>query len=215
MQNKKIIIIGDGGHAKIVIDIIHQMNCFNIVGVTSITLEKGSNFLGYPVLGNDDILKSFSTNENLIAMGIGGYRDNTLRMNVYEKIKVLGFKFANIIHPSSIISETAILGEALVIFPGVVINTEVEIGNNSIIATASTIDHESKIGKNVLISAGVTIGANSIIMDNVLIALGAKVISNVRVGPNALIAAGAVVVSDILEKEKVFGIPARSKEHKL
>ncbi len=205
-----LILIGSGGHAKLVIDILEETNTCNIIGVTSNDLKKGESFQGYAVLGNDEVLPEYRKNGiRYAAMGLGGYRDNTLRQRVYEKIKSLGYAFLNVIHPSAIISKTAKLGEGVVVFPGVILNTEVIIGNNSIIATGSTIDHETVIGNHVLVSAGVTIGANTVIGDNVLLALGSKVISGLTIKSNVLIAAGAVVVKDIEENTKVFGIPAK------
>jgi UDP-perosamine 4-acetyltransferase len=212
---KKIIVIGSGGHAKVVIDILHEMGNYEIIGVTSNSLLKGTIFSGYKVLGDDNSLIEFSSKEISIAMGIGGFRDNVLREKIFRLIKSLGFSFVNVIHPSAKISKTVKLGESVVIFPGVVVNTDVEIGDNTIIATSSSIDHETFVGENVLISAGVTIGAYSRINDNALIALGAKIISGVDIGKNVLVAAGAVVIKDVLPDEIVFGIPAAPKKRKL
>lgn len=206
---KKIIVIGSGGHAKVIIDIINCMGNYEIIGITSNSLEKGVTFCGFPVIGDDNVLANFNPNEHQIAMGLGGYTDNYLREKVYKYVKNLGLTFINIVHPSASISKTANLGEAVVIFPGVVLNTEVKVGNNSIVATCSSIDHETIIGDNVLVSAGVTIGAYSIIHDNALIALGAKIISGVEIGKNALVAAGAVVIKNVEADQRVFGIPAK------
>ena len=212
---KKVIVIGSGGHAKVVIDILNEMANVKICGITSKSLNPGSSFAGYQVIGDDTILSQHLYQDYHIAMGIGGYRDNDLREKVYIYIKGQGFNFINVVHPSAVISKTVTLGESVVIFPGVVLNTDVQIGYNTIVATGSTIDHETIIGNNVLVSAGVTIGAYSKIHDNSLIALGAKIISGITIGRNAVIAAGAVVVNDISDNEIVFGIPASSKKNKI
>lgn len=208
---KKIIVIGSGGHAKVVIDILHEMNSAEIHGIISPSLPSGTNFFGYKILGDDEILKKLSCSEYLIAMGIGGFRDNNLRTNLYLKIKNEGFSFINPIHPKAIISRSSIIGESVTIFPGAIINTEVNIGNNSIIATGASIDHETTIGDNVLISAGVTIGAYVNIKDNALLALGSKVVSGIIVGEKSLVAAGAVVVNNVDDNEIVLGIPAKKQ----
>lgn len=208
---KKVIVIGSGGHAKVVIDILQEMEDVEIVGITSTSLDAGSLFFNYPVIGDDCKLVEYSNADYIIAIGLGGYRDNNLRAHVYNYVKGLGFNFINAIHPSAVISKSVIIGEAVVIFPGVIINTDVKIGNNSIIATGSTVDHETVIGNNVLVSAGVTIGAYATICDNSLIALGSSVISGVRIGENALVAAGAVVTKNVLDNEIVYGVPASPK----
>lgn len=212
MKKKEVIVLGSGGHAKVVIDILHQMINYKIIGVTSTNLKHGSLFQGYKVLGDDNVLPLYKQNGiKHVVMGIGGYRDNNLRKTLFKQIKSLGFEFVNVIHPQSILSETSKLGEGVIIFPGAIINTEVKIGDNVIIATGASVDHGTIIENHVLVSAGVIIGANSIIKESALLALGSKVISGITIGSNSLIAAGAVVVNDIRDNQKVFGLPAKEK----
>ena len=209
---KKIIIIGSGGHAQVVIDIIQEMGGFEIYGITSNSLTKGDFFCGYPVLGNDSVLNDLNSKDYLVAIGIGGFTNNLLRKKIYLNIKELGYDFINVIHPSAIISKTAKLGEAVVIFAGVIVNPGSYIGNNSILATGCSVDHNTIINDHVLISAGAVIGASIEIEEGSLIALGGKIVSGIKIGKECLIAAGAVVVNDLPEKSKVFGIPAKTKE---
>jgi len=212
VKKKDVIVLGSGGHAKVVIDILHQMTDYEIIGVTSTNLKHGDLFQGHEVLGDDNVLPLYKKNGiNYVVMGIGGYRDNNLRKTLFQQIRNLGFDFVNVIHPLAILSETSKLGKGVTIFPGAIINTEVKIGDNVIIATGASVDHETIIENHVLVSAGVTIGANSIIKEGALLALGSKVISGITIGSNSLIAAGAVVVNDIRDNQKVFGLPAKRK----
>lgn len=208
---KKIIVIGTGGHAKVVIDILESMKNIQIIGVTSKDLQADDHFFGYKVLGDDSVLINLYKAEifDELAMGIGGFRDNLLRKTIFDKLKMMGFNFLNVIHPTAYISKKTSLGEGCVIFPGVLLNTDVKIGNNSIIATGASIDHETIIGNNVLVSAGATIGANVIIKDNALIALGANVISGLLIGNNSLVGAGAVVIKDVENFATYVGNPAK------
>lgn len=209
MKNR-VIIVGDGGHAKVVCDILEMQDCYEIIGVTSNnSTEKG--FQSYPIIGDDIVLDDSLYKGVNIALGIGGFRNNTLRKNLYIKLKKKGFKIVSAIHPSAVIAKTAQIGEGSVIFAGVVLNPDVKVGDNTIIATGSTIDHESIIGNHVLVSAGVTIGGYTNIGDETLCALGCKIVSGIHVGKKALIAAGAVVVKDVYEDQVVYGIPARPK----
>ncbi|OFX85984.1 MAG: hypothetical protein A2W99_16755 [Bacteroidetes bacterium GWF2_33_16] len=210
-MKEKVIIVGDGGHAKIVIDILEQYGNIEIVGITTKQPEK-KEFFGYPIIGTDEIL-AFYFNKGIrnVAIGIGGFTNNNLRKEIFIKIKKLGFNVISAIHPNATIASTAKLGEGVTIFGGVVINPDVVIGNNCIIATCSSIDHETIIEDHSLISAGVTVGANTIIKKGTLCALGSKIISGVTIGENSLIAAGAVVVNNIEKNTRVYGIPAKIK----
>jgi len=213
MNKEKIIIIGAGGHAKIVIEIIKSIGEFDIVGLIANEDEKENEVMGCQVYKGDDYLDSFYIDGiKCAAIGIGGYRDNRLRKKIYKKVQKIGYIIPPQIHPSAIISSTANISNGSVVFAGVIINPEVKIGENTIIATGSTIDHETVVKDHVLISAGVTVGASVKIEKGVLLALGSKVISGITIGEYALIAAGAVVVDDISANEVVFGIPAKIKQ---
>lgn len=208
MEKQKVVIIGSGGHAKVVIDIIELENKYEIYGL--LTNDNLNSFCGYPVLGNDEKLQEIKAmGINNVAIGIGGFRNNQLRKKIYTKISNLDFNIINAIHPSAIIAKTVVLGNGVVVFAGVIINTEAKIFNNCIIATGSTIDHETVIENHCLISAGVTIGANVLIKEGTLCALGSKVISQVQIEKNTLIGAGAVVCKNITESGTYLGVPAK------
>jgi sugar O-acyltransferase (sialic acid O-acetyltransferase NeuD family) len=213
MMKEKVVLIGSGGHAKVVADILREMGTYEIIGVTVKDTGSHDTFCGYPILGGDEVLpKLINDGVRSVAIGIGGFTDNNLRKRVYTKVKALGFRVVSAIHPRTAISGSASLGEGVVIFPGVIINTEVRVGNNVVIATGSTVDHETTVEDHVLISAGVTIGAYASIREGALIALGAKIVSGIQVGKNALVAAGGVVIENVGENARVFGVPARPRQ---
>ena len=206
----KIVVIGSGGHAGVVIDILEEMNKYQIVGIITNDIFPNSKFNNYDILGDDSALQSLIMNGiNKVAIGIGGFNNNVLRKEIFCKLKEIGFEIVSIIHPKTVIAKSTQIDEGSVIFAGVVINPNVSIGKNVIIATGATIDHETVIKDHVLVSAGVTVGANDIIQEGALLALGSNIISDITVGRNVLIGAGAVVVKDCLEPGTYLGIPAR------
>ena len=90
-MKEKVIIVGAGGHAKIVIDILREMDQYDLLGVTSKKKDK-NEFYGLPVLGNDEILDLYyEKGIKNIAIGIGGFKDNVLRTLIYEKFLKKGF----------------------------------------------------------------------------------------------------------------------------
>ena len=216
MAKERIILLGSGGHAMIVLDILEEMRKFDIIGVVTKDALNNKTFMGYKILGNDDVLSElYQQGIKKIAIGIGGFKNNSLRKKVFLKIKKMGFHAITAIHPRAIISKTVNIGEGSVIFPGVVINSSTKIGDNVIIATGSTVDHNTIIGNHVLISAGVTVGADNIINEEALLALGSKVVSGITIGSDVLIGAGAVVVKDCLTPGIYLGIPARKVTRKV
>jgi sugar O-acyltransferase (sialic acid O-acetyltransferase NeuD family) len=208
-MKEEIIVIGTGGHSRMIQDFIEEGDLYRIIGFITNDI-KISNFHGYPILGNDDVLrKYFKMGVKKIAIGIGGFTDNRTRKKIFELVKSIGFDVITIVHHSAVISRYAKIGEGSVIMPNVVINNDVIIGSNCVIANSAVISHETIVEDHVLISAGVTIGGYSIVKSETLIALGASVVSGVTIGNNVLIGAGAVVVKDAIEQGTYIGIPAR------
>jgi len=211
-QGKTIAVVGAGGHALIVLDILEKMGGVQIAGLVDPSLPPGSLCHGYSVLGNDDMLPALKAQGlNNLALGVGGFKNNGTRRAIFGRLKTAGFELISPIHPDSVVSPRASLGEGCCVFAGVTVNPACVLGDNVIIATNSSIDHETTLESHVLISAGCTIGGNVTIGEGSLVAIGATVVSGVKIGRNALVAAGAVVVKDVEDGLTVMGVPARVK----
>ena len=208
VKKEKVVVLGSGGHAKVVIDILEAEGRFEIVGLT--TKDALQNLGNYPVLGDDEILPDLlAQGVAWAAIGVGGYTSNALRKQIYQHVKSLGFHVATAVHPSAVITGGVSIGQGSVIFAGVVLNPQVMIGDNVVVATGSTVDHETRVENHVLISAGVTVGAKVTIQEGALLAIGSTIVSGVTVGKNALVCAGAVVIRDVPDDARVLGVPAR------
>ena len=207
---RDLVIVGNGGHAKVVIDILEEVGDYNILGI--ITKNKGDKIGigGYKILGDDNLLNElFNQGVKFAVIGVGGYSDNIRRRRIYENLKNIGFHLISAIHPTASISSTVLMGEGNVVFSGVVINPYVRLGNNIVVATGSTIDHDTEIKDHSFISAGVTVGAETKIEEEVLLALGSKVISGVNICKGAMIGAGCVITGNICESGTYVGVPGK------
>lgn len=156
-MKEKIVVIGGGGHAKVLISILKKIDKYNIVGYSDI-IDKGL-ILNVPYVGTDDILKNLYKLKKvrLAAVGIGQIKNIELRKAVIEKISTIGFQFPSIISPNSIINEDVKIGRGTVIMDGVILQLGVEIGEYSIINTRTSIDHDCIIGDFVHVAPGCTI----------------------------------------------------------
>lgn len=205
-MNKPIIIIGNGGHASVLTEILlHQQR--DILGYTAPSEE--TNSYGVKYLGTDNIIGDYSPGEVELVLGLGTVNVSSIRYSIFEKMKMQGYTFSNCIHPKAIISFTAILAEGIQVMAGAIIQPHAKIGENTIINTGAIIEHDCLIGAHVHIAPGTTISGNVHIGECTHIGTGAKVIQGISIGASSLIGAGAVVVNNVISNQKVIGIPAK------
>lgn len=192
-----VIIIGAGGHAKVLLDALQLMSC-KVIGFVDPAFAKGTQGPGgVPVLGGDEALKDFAVSHVQLVNGIGSVGPTAARSAVYQRGKQAGFSFARVVHPSAVVSPSAIVGEGVQIMAGCVVQSGAEIGANSILNTRASVDHDCRIGETVHIAPGVTLSGNVRVGDRTHIGTGAVVIQGISIGADSLVAAGAVVYRDI------------------
>lgn len=202
---KEIIIIGSGGHAKVIIDILEKSNK-KIYGILDDDLNKKElKVLGYSILGTTKDIEKYKQDYSFI-IGIG---NNAIRKKIAIENKGLNYEQA--IDPSAIISKNIKIGIGTVIMPGVIINIDSKIGNHCIINTGAIIEHDNIIEDYVHISPGVSLGGTVKIGETTHVGIGSKVINNIEIKGNVKVGAGAVVINNIQENVLVIGVPAIKK----
>ncbi|MCK6604153.1 MAG: acetyltransferase [Ignavibacteriaceae bacterium] len=209
MKNKRLVIIGAGGHAKVLISVIQEDKLFDIVGFTE--LNESEEVFGVPYLGSDDQLGSMMEESDchMAALGLGYIKINNHRNNLYNYAKKIGYTFPPIISKKSNISDYAIIGNATAIFPGVVVNPDAVIGTGCILNTNSTVEHDVNIGDFVHISPSATVCGGVKIGENTIIGAGAVIIQSVSISANTFIGAGSVVLRSLTEPGIYVGVPAK------
>lgn len=206
---ERIILIGAGGHFKVVADIIKDQ--YDIIGVTDADpIKQDKDFYGIKVLGTDEILPDLLENGTVNAfITIGSVGDNTLRAELYLKAQILGFNMVNVISPQSIISDSVVIGRGNFVADGVIIHADSIIDNNVILNTGCIIEHDCKIKDHVHVSIGARIAGSVVIGESTYVGMGASIIQGIRIGKNCIIGAGAVVINDIQDNSVCVGVPAK------
>ena len=207
---KNIVIIGGGGHAKVLIDLIKTLKNYKLQGIIDPKIKKGEKIFGVKVLGNDKILLSLKRQglKNL-ALGIGSDGNNQKRLKVWRDLKKKGFNFPALIHKNSYTSKNSVIGQGSQVFNHSVVNAGARIGEISVINTSTIIEHDCRIGNNVFTGTRATICGGVIVEDNTFIGAESCILPKVKVKNNVLIAAGALVNKNLRSKIKVKGIPAK------
>lgn len=193
-----IILIGGGGHSRVVIDAIKNAKIFNIYGILDPNLRKNTTVSGVKVIGTDDMLTMLfkkGIKNAFISLGsIGSYE---LRKKIYSNLRRIGFRLPVIIHPKTTIAGDVQLEEGAFIAAGAIINPGTKIGKNVIINTRASVDHDCEIGDFVHIAPGVTLSGSVKVKEGAHIGTGASVIQNIRIGKNAMIGAGQAVRKNV------------------
>lgn len=206
----KIVLLGGGGHAKVIIDLINACGSYEIAGIVDGQLAAGVFVSGVSVLGDDRILPElYGKGLKNACIAIGSVKDNSKRKALYEKIKYAGFSIPVLVHPSAIISGKSHICEGAQIMAGVIVQTDSSIGENTIVNTGAIVEHDCTIGNHVHICPGATLSGGCLIGEGAFIGAGATVIHGIRIGSNAVVAAGAVVIADVPDNTTVMGIPAK------
>jgi UDP-perosamine 4-acetyltransferase len=203
-----VILIGGGGHGRVVLDILRTGGEFNPIGFLDADPELAGQIIGgVPVLGQINLLPKLKSKTNKAIITIG---DNRARMSYAGKLRDHGYSLINAIHPSAVISETAKLGVNIVVAAGAVISADAIIGDGAIINTAAIIDHECEIGDGCHVCPAAAVAGRVRIGEEAFIGLGCRIIQCLNIGSRAIVGAGAVVLNDVDDDTTVVGVPART-----
>lgn len=207
MEN--ILIIGSGGHAKVIIDIVEKEGSYNIVGLLNKQANGNEKILGYDLLGKEEDLPKFAKIHAIqgIIIAVG---DNYTRAKVVSRTKETcpELSFFSAIHPKATIAPDVSIGQGTVIMAGVSVNVTSSIGEFCILNTNSSLDHDSQMGNFSSLAPGVTVGGECQINEFSAINIGATLIPRITIGKHSVVGAGALVNKPVGSFEVVYGSPA-------
>lgn len=206
---KNIVIIGGGGHAKVLASVIKKNNDFSILGYTD---KKDCGSLpGINYLGDDSLLEKLIIDKicNNAALGVGQINLNNKRRAIIKRLLNIGLEFPHVISKDSIIGNDVEIGNGTVVFDGVIINSGTKVGSFSIINTGVIIDHDCEIGDYTHIATGAVLSGGVKVKNNSMIGAGATIIQYKEIGERCMIGAGAVVTNNCFEQGIYVGIPAK------
>lgn len=204
-NNKTFILIGAGGHAKVLFSLIKAVG-LNVRGVCAPELvSQGiTTWRGIEVIGSGDDITAFSPSNVYLINGVGKRVGDTSRQRLFDEFKTKGYHFPSLIHPQAYVDETVELEEGAQVMAGAIIQADARIGRNVIINTHASIDHDCIVEEHVHVSPGAVLCGNVYVARCAFIASGACIIPGVKVGEEAVIGAGASIVRDVLPHEVVL-----------
>lgn len=198
-MNKKLIIYGIGKLAEYAYYVFMNDSPYEVVGfcVESRFIKKTEQTLfNIKVYDSEKISQYFSVANHDIFIAVG---NNSIRNDIYEKVKTIGYSFANYISSKAQYWHDCKYGNNVLIGEGCIIQPFVSIGNNTLIF-ASIVGHHCQIAENSTLS-GCCIGGSVKIGKNTFIGMNTSVNQNVNIGSNNIIGVGCNITKDTKDND--------------
>lgn len=204
MKQKKLIIVGAGGHGKVILDVAMR-NGYVIMGFLDDNPDL-KELGGHPVIGRcADAVKYAPEAEFVIGIG-----SNVIREHLVEMLdgKVT---WATLVHPTAYIGLSVEIGEGTLVMPQASVNAFAKVGRHCIINTSSVVEHDNVIDDFAHVSSGAALAGTVHVGRRTLIGVGSSVKNNISICEHVTVGAGAAVVKDITEPGVYVGVPARKR----
>ena len=208
-MHNKLVIIGAGGHGKVVADIALKIQKYEEI-VFLDDNQNATECLGFPIVGTSVEAEQYIDRADFfVAIGKANHRKA-----IMDRLEKAGAVFATLIHPNASIGKQVSIGCGTVVMAGAVINSDTLIGKGCIINTCASVDHDCRVGDYVHVSVDTHLCGTVNIGDLTLIGAGATVQNNVTICAGCIISTGAVVIRNIEEKGIYMGVPAKKRKRK-
>lgn len=196
---EKILVLGMGGHAKSMVDAIERENKYEIAGY--VVNDPNVELLDkrYPILGNDDDLPQlFLQGIKDVAVGIGFLGNNSLRTDLYKRLKKIGYNLPVVCDPSAIVASGVSIGEGAFIGKSAILNTDSQVGKMCIINTGAIVEHDCHVGDFSHVSVGTVLCGEVTIGMEAFIGANATVIQGLNVADGCIVGAGEVIRKNVM-----------------
>jgi sugar O-acyltransferase (sialic acid O-acetyltransferase NeuD family) len=204
-----MVVVGGGGHAKVVISILRKLARYRVLGYTD--LKDNGTLLEAPYLGSDSELGALAAGQGKLnaVLAVGQVGLGTSRSQLWTALQSPYLSFPLIVSPDATVNERVSGGEGAVVMDGAVINSGAAIGRGAIVNTHSTIEHDVVLADWVHVAPGATVCGGVTVGPHSMIGAGATVIEGIKIAPCCVVGAGATVVNDLTEPGVYVGSPAR------
>lgn len=210
-MRKPVVVIGAGGHAKVVVDTLLRQNAEVLCLTDADPTRHGTQVLGLTVLGDDGILERYPPEKVDLALGVGSVQVSQHRREIFERLKIAGYCFRTVVHPTALIGSEVVLGEGCQIMAGVLIQPGTTLGVNVLLNSSASVDHDCLIGDHAHIGPGAILSGHVTVGADCNVGCGASIIQGICLGDQVQIGAGASVVSNFGNRATILGVPGREQ----
>jgi len=206
---RNLILIGGGGHAHSVIDVIESSHDFRIMGIADRKGKMGARVLNYIITATDDKLDALVNDNQYFLITVGQIETAEIRLRLDQELKHAGAKLAQVVSPLAKVSKYATVAEGTVVMHFALVNAGAQVGRNAIVNTQAAVEHDVIVGDFCHISTGAILNGGVKVGNQVFIGSHATVRQGISIADNVVIGAHSYVHQDISEAGVYAGVPAQ------
>lgn len=197
MSKKQSFILGCQGHASVVHDALWSMG--KVIDGFVDPLSSSESRMDKEIIKDESLFMLRKPSETLLFLGIGSIDRSSLklRQSICEKYLRAGFVFETLVHPTAIVSSSAILGKGCQIFAGAIVQAGAVLGDNVLINTGAIVEHDVHVGSYSHISPRVTLLGYASVGESSHVGASTTVLQKVHIGNDSLIGAGSLVLKSV------------------
>ena len=198
-MTEPLLLIGAGGHARSIIDILHTSESWHIYGLVGLPDQVNQQILGHRVIGCDNDLSAIYNRCQNAFLSVGHIGTSAQRLALVSLMNSLGFHIPTLISKNSYVSPYAHLGIGTLIGHGAIVNAGARIGDHCIINSNALIEHDVTVGDHTHVSTGTLVNGGVEIGSSCFIGSGSVIREGIRLPTQTVISAG----------KRIMGWPVR------
>ena len=201
MKQNEVIIIGGGGHTRVLIGAARARGLALRGIITRNAALVGTYIFDVPVLGLEE---AYALDADVMTLlnGVGNAATSAgaglaTRSSIFNRYTARGFTFLSLVSPEAMVQCCVTLGAGAQVMAGAVIQPGTIIAENVVVNTRASIDHDCHIGMHTHIAPGAVLSGEVVVGEASHIGAGAIVTQGVRIGSHVVVGAGALVTRDV------------------
>lgn len=204
-----IVVLGAGGHAKVVAQSLRRSGGWHIVGFIDEhdPARAGEAFCGAAVLGGRAALAGLRE-QGVSAVAIA-FGDNRARLALDAALAAQGWQRPAIVDPTAQVADDVRLGPGCYVAAGAIVEPGSSLGRQVIVNSAAVVCHDAVIGEGVHLCPASCLGGHVQVGPRSWIGIGSVLRDRVCIGADVVIGAGSLVLGDVPHGVVAYGHPAQ------
>ncbi len=204
MHTEPVLIVGGGGHAKVVIDALRALGYSDaqLFIVDDDPARQGRTLLSIVVRAPSAELRLAG---GWFHVAIG---DCAARARTAQSFRAAGLRALSVVHPAARIAGSARLAGGSFVAAGAIVGPDAALEDDCIVNHNAVVDHDCRIGLSCHVAPGATLGGGVSLGARVLVGAGASVLPGLSLGDDCVLGAGGVLLDDLPQRCTAVGVPA-------